>query len=206
MAVPAPNAIGLHVDSPIQALDFIKDLETIFEPMEQELMQLNQGGRTIDEYAKRFNEPCRLLLDEHTSEKKKIERFHDGMILDIRSRLSLMTFSSFHELKNASLKDASSSSSAFRPVQFVRGELQGGRGGRIRGRGNQGLGVRSSQGNIGAGHGWMFTVIQEEAQNSPKVVTCTQSLFGRKVKVLFYSGATHSFLSTRFSHYIPIPR
>ncbi|GAA0143981.1 hypothetical protein LIER_04541 [Lithospermum erythrorhizon] len=72
--------------------------------------------------------------------------------------------------------------------------------------GSQGHGVGSSQSNVGAGRGRIFTVTQEEAQNSPKVVTDTLSLFGREVKVLFDSGATHSFVSTSFSHHIPLSR
>ncbi|GAA0159152.1 hypothetical protein LIER_38804 [Lithospermum erythrorhizon] len=65
-------------ESPIQALEHIKYLDSIFA--------------TIG------------IEDVHTSEKSKIERFRDEMILDIQSRLSLMTLSSVHELENTALR------------------------------------------------------------------------------------------------------
>ena len=52
----------------------------------------------------------------------------------------------------------------------------------------------------------MFAVTQQEAQDSPRVVTSTLELFGLKVKVLFDSGPTHSFVSLKFSQHIPITR
>ncbi|GAA0187597.1 hypothetical protein LIER_34885 [Lithospermum erythrorhizon] len=63
-------------------------------------------------------------------------------------------------------QSASSSSSASRLVQSVRGGFQDGCGGRFGGRGNHGRGARSSQGNVGAGRGRIFTITQDEAQNS----------------------------------------
>ncbi|GAA0171837.1 hypothetical protein LIER_41233 [Lithospermum erythrorhizon] len=49
----------------------------------------------------------------------------------------------------------------------------GRRGRRFGGRENQGCRVASSQSSVGAGRGWIFTITQEETQNSPKVVTGT---------------------------------
>ncbi|GAA0160930.1 hypothetical protein LIER_17369 [Lithospermum erythrorhizon] len=72
--------------------------------LERELIQLNQGGWIVSEYTNRFSELYRLLPDVHINEEKKVQRFRDGMTLDIRSRLSLMTFSSVSELKNAALR------------------------------------------------------------------------------------------------------
>ncbi|GAA0170525.1 hypothetical protein LIER_24762 [Lithospermum erythrorhizon] len=66
------------VGTPIEAIEFIRDMETIFEPMGIEAV--------------------------HPSEAKKIERFRDGMRWEIHHRLSLMTFASFHELRNPALK------------------------------------------------------------------------------------------------------
>ncbi|GAA0183450.1 hypothetical protein LIER_30858 [Lithospermum erythrorhizon] len=72
-------------------------LSTHMAAMERDLILLTQGRRSVDEYERRFSELCRLLLELHPSEAKKIERFHDGLTWEIRHWLSLMTFSSFHE-------------------------------------------------------------------------------------------------------------
>ncbi|GAA0159696.1 hypothetical protein LIER_16413 [Lithospermum erythrorhizon] len=97
-------------DSPILALEFIRDLEAIFEPM-----GINGGLRTkfavyrLHGGARDWWENVNRSLVStgqtpvHANEKKKIERFRDRMNWQIRTRLSLMNFVTFHEILNAAL-------------------------------------------------------------------------------------------------------
>ncbi|GAA0174564.1 hypothetical protein LIER_27932 [Lithospermum erythrorhizon] len=313
------------VGTPIEVIEFIRDMETIFEPMgiegemrvkfttyrlhesardwwgnlrlsltargedlvswerfvelfrenycmsthmaalERDLILLTQGRRSVDEYERQFSELCRLLPAVHPSEAKKIERFRDGMRWEIHHRLSLMTFASFHKLRNAALKvkmelaepEASGAKSpsyskapsaprlparsggfqggitgalsdvrCFRCGQtshrmqdcrerericfhFREGWISGGRGGRFRG---QGHGVGGSQASIagssqsGAGRGQINAVTQQEMRDSPRVVTCTLLLCDSEARMLFDSGATHSFISQSFANVLPLCR
>ncbi|GAA0145697.1 hypothetical protein LIER_05833 [Lithospermum erythrorhizon] len=79
-------------------------LSTHMAALERELILLTQGGRSVDQYERRFSELCRMLPTVHPSEAKNIETFRDGLRWEIRHRVSLMTFASFHELRNAALK------------------------------------------------------------------------------------------------------
>ena len=48
--------------------------------------------------------------------------------------------------------------------------------------------------------GRVFALIEEETQRAPIVVTGTLLINGRYAKVLFDSGATHSFISHVFAN------
>ena len=56
------------------------------------------------EYEKRFSDLCRLLPEVHATEGKRIERFRDGMNWEIRTRISLKNYMSFHEILNDALQ------------------------------------------------------------------------------------------------------
>ncbi|GAA0155440.1 hypothetical protein LIER_38088 [Lithospermum erythrorhizon] len=79
-------------------------LSTHMSALERELVQLKQESKNINDYEKRFSELCRLLLEVHANERNKIERFSEGMNWEIRTRLSVMNFGTFHEILNATLQ------------------------------------------------------------------------------------------------------
>ena len=58
----------------------------------------------MTEYEKRFSDLCRLLPEVHATEGKRIERFRDGMNWEIRTRISLKSYVSFHEILNDALQ------------------------------------------------------------------------------------------------------
>ena len=52
--------------------------------------------------------------------------------------------------------------------------------------------------------GRVFELIEKDAEVSNDVVSGTLSLFSRESKVLFYLGATHSFVSCVFARYTDV--
>ncbi|GAA0143702.1 hypothetical protein LIER_35795 [Lithospermum erythrorhizon] len=58
----------------------------------------------MNDYENMFSDLCRLLPQVHANERKKIERFLDGINWEIRTRLSFMNFVIFHEILNTTLQ------------------------------------------------------------------------------------------------------
>ena len=70
----------------------------------KELTRIEQGGRSVEAYEKRFGELCRLLPNVYPTEERRIEAFLDGLRVEIRTHMTLAHFQSFHEVRNAAFK------------------------------------------------------------------------------------------------------
>ncbi|GAA0175809.1 hypothetical protein LIER_28912 [Lithospermum erythrorhizon] len=79
-------------------------MSTHMDALERDLILMIQGDRSVEEYERRFSKLCHLLRAVHPTEEKRINRFRDGLTWAIHHHISLMTFTSFHELRNAVLK------------------------------------------------------------------------------------------------------
>ncbi|GAA0141777.1 hypothetical protein LIER_35457 [Lithospermum erythrorhizon] len=74
------------------------------EALERDMILITQGGLSVDKYERRFSELCRLLPAVYPTEEQKINRFRVGLTWEIRHQVSLLTFTSMHELRNPVLK------------------------------------------------------------------------------------------------------
>ncbi|GAA0173848.1 hypothetical protein LIER_27372 [Lithospermum erythrorhizon] len=81
-------------------------------------MSITWGERTVDGYEERFSDLCRLIPGVYPTELQRIAGFRQGLRLQIRERLSLFTYTSFHQLRNAALQ-------VERDIAESRGEKRG---------------------------------------------------------------------------------
>ena len=66
--------------------------------MESEFIHLKQRRMSVLEYAVKFNELSRFAPDMVSTDRQKMNRFEDGLNLDLRDRLSSYLSSSYQAL------------------------------------------------------------------------------------------------------------
>jgi hypothetical protein len=65
-----------------------------------EFLALNQGTRTVLQYAQAFNDLCQYAGYHANSDEKKRDRFRRGLNTKLRERLNTVRADSFSELVN----------------------------------------------------------------------------------------------------------
>jgi hypothetical protein len=68
-----------------------------------EFLALNQGTRTVLQYAQAFNDPCEYAGYHADSNEKKRDRFRRGLNTKLRERLNTVRADSFNELVNLAI-------------------------------------------------------------------------------------------------------
>src|SRR4051812_49058570 len=70
----------------------------------EDLCNLTQGRRFVDEYSCEFNRLARYATEEVSTDAKKQERFHRGLNFGLRRELNLHDFATFQVLVNKAIK------------------------------------------------------------------------------------------------------
>src|SRR3954471_21019934 len=70
----------------------------------EELCNLTQGRRTVDEFSHEFNRLARYATEEVSTDAKKQERFRRGLNSRLRRELNLHDFATFQVLVNKAIK------------------------------------------------------------------------------------------------------
>jgi hypothetical protein len=68
-----------------------------------EFLALNQGTRTVLQYAQAFNDLCQYVGYHADSDEKKRDRFRRGLNTKLRERLNTVRADSFNELVNLAI-------------------------------------------------------------------------------------------------------
>jgi predicted PolB exonuclease-like 3'-5' exonuclease len=68
-----------------------------------EILALNQGTRTVLQYAQAFNDLCQYAGYHADSDEKKRDCFHRGLNTKLRERLNTVRADSFNELVNLAI-------------------------------------------------------------------------------------------------------
>jgi hypothetical protein len=68
-----------------------------------EFLDLNQGTRTVLQYAQAFNDLCQYAGYHADSDEKKRDRFRRGLNTKLRERLNTVRADSFNELVNMAI-------------------------------------------------------------------------------------------------------
>jgi predicted PolB exonuclease-like 3'-5' exonuclease len=67
------------------------------------ILALNQGTRTVLQYAQAFNDLCQYAGYHADSDEKKRDHFHRGLNTKLRERLNTVRADSFNELVNLAI-------------------------------------------------------------------------------------------------------
>ena len=77
--------------------------EGLIERKLNEFLALNQGTRTVLQYAQAFNHLCQYAGNHTDTDTKKRDRFHRGLNTKLKERLNLVQPNTYNELVNMAI-------------------------------------------------------------------------------------------------------
>jgi predicted PolB exonuclease-like 3'-5' exonuclease len=77
----------------------------ILDRKQNEFLALNQGTRTVLQYAQAFNDLCQYAGYHADSDEKKRDRFRRGLNTKLRERLNTVRADNFNELVNLAISE-----------------------------------------------------------------------------------------------------
>ncbi|XP_048491590.1 uncharacterized protein LOC125492893 [Beta vulgaris subsp. vulgaris] len=115
--------------------------------MKSEFIHLKQRSMSVLEYAVKFNELARFALDLVSTDRQRMNRFEEGLNLDLQEKLAAHMSTSFHELYDRAINVERKSK--LRKEIFENGKIKK----NVQNQPNNGLFKRQETGNRGGNFG-----------------------------------------------------